>query len=235
MYLVYCRMSAKSNPTTDCEFCEEIHQQGLKSQQPKLSAAGKTVLAIGGIVAVVIYGVAIPFVLPGFRRICLPYVPATEQQINNILACLRGRSGTLVDLGSGDGRIIMAVMKANLSSTHQLNLKKADGVELNSWLVLYSRFSKWRQRNVLQRDRISFYKRNIFKTDLGLYDNIVVFGVESLMVELEDKLLVELADDGLVIACRFPLPNWEPAFVEGDGIDKAWVYNRNSCVTGTPV
>lgn len=218
----------------DCELCEEINRQSVNSKPPKLSSAGKIVLAVGASVAAVIYGVATPFVLPGFRKICLPYVPATQQQITNILTCLRGRSGSIVDLGSGDGRIIISVMQANLNNGYELNLSKGEGVELNSWLVLYSNWSKWRQRKLLSKEKVLFIKKDIFKTDLRVYDNVVVFGVESLMVELEDKFQKELVDDGLIAACRFPLPNWEPVHVEGNGIDKVWVYNRSS-ITDTPV
>lgn len=47
-----------------------------------------------------------PFVSPALRRFCLPYVPATTQQIENVLEALQGRSGKLLDIGSGDGRIV---------------------------------------------------------------------------------------------------------------------------------
>lgn len=51
-----------------------------------------------------------PFVTPALRRIVLPYVPATTQQVENIFLGLKGRSGTLIDLGSGDGRIVRCYM-----------------------------------------------------------------------------------------------------------------------------
>lgn len=50
--------------------------------------------------------VCAPFVSPALRRVCLPYVPATTSQVNNVLLALRGRHGSLLDLGSGDGRIV---------------------------------------------------------------------------------------------------------------------------------
>ncbi len=50
--------------------------------------------------------VSIPFVVPALRRYCLPYVPATPIQIEKILHQLRGREGKMVDLGSGDGRVV---------------------------------------------------------------------------------------------------------------------------------
>ena len=53
-----------------------------------------------------LFAVVIPFVLPALRKYCLPYVPATPIQIDRVLLQLKGRSGKVVDLGSGDGRVV---------------------------------------------------------------------------------------------------------------------------------
>lgn len=50
--------------------------------------------------------ISIPFISPAFRRICLPYIPATPKQIENVILALGNPSGKVVDLGSGDGRIV---------------------------------------------------------------------------------------------------------------------------------
>ena len=50
--------------------------------------------------------VAVPFALPALRRYCLPYVPATPEHIEYVLLRLKGRTGKVVDLGSGDGRLV---------------------------------------------------------------------------------------------------------------------------------
>lgn len=36
----------------------------------------------------------------------VPYIPASKAQVNNVMTLLKGRKGGLVDLGSGDGRIV---------------------------------------------------------------------------------------------------------------------------------
>lgn len=64
---------------------------------------------VGGI-ATAISIICIPFVSPAFRKICLPYVPATSQQVQNVLQALEGRAGSLIDLGSGDGRIVIDLL-----------------------------------------------------------------------------------------------------------------------------
>lgn len=65
--------------------------------------------SLGGI-ATAISVVCFPFISPAFRKICLPYVPATHQQIKNVIQALNGRSGSLIDLGSGDGRIVSIII-----------------------------------------------------------------------------------------------------------------------------
>lgn len=47
-----------------------------------------------------------PFILPALRKVCLPYVPATDRQVKNVMKILRKRKGNVIDLGSGDGRIV---------------------------------------------------------------------------------------------------------------------------------
>lgn len=39
----------------------------------------------------------------------VPYIPASKTQVDNVMKLLRGRKGNLVDLGSGDGRIVSTV------------------------------------------------------------------------------------------------------------------------------
>ena len=53
---------------------------------------------------------AVPFLTPALRRHALPYVPATREQLDNIFYLLKQYSTKqrrhLIDLGSGDGRIV---------------------------------------------------------------------------------------------------------------------------------
>lgn len=57
---------------------------------------------------------AVPFLTPALRRHALPYVPATRIQLDNIFHLLKQYSSKprdhLIDLGSGDGRIVKEVM-----------------------------------------------------------------------------------------------------------------------------
>uniref|UniRef100_A0A0A9W502 Protein FAM173B n=2 Tax=Lygus hesperus TaxID=30085 RepID=A0A0A9W502_LYGHE len=175
-------------------------------------SGGLLVAGITGGVAVALSVVCYPFVSPALRRICLPYVPATTQQVANVLHVLRGNSGRLLDIGSGDGRIVVAAAK---------NGFKSDGVELNYWLVLYSRISAL--RSGVSRNA-SFHRKDLWTFDLKPYDNIVIFGVKEMMADLNEKFDKELSNTH-VVACRFPLPNRQPIKVHGTGIDTVWLYH----------
>ena len=71
------------------------------------------VLVFGGAGVALLVG-ALPFVLPALRRYCLPYVPATTVQTERVLSQLKGRKGKVVDLGSGDGRVVSSWRQTTL-------------------------------------------------------------------------------------------------------------------------
>ncbi|KAL7876260.1 hypothetical protein AOLI_G00112230 [Acnodon oligacanthus] len=171
--------------------------------------------ALGGSVCA-LYAVAAPFLAPALRKVCLPFVPATSAQVRNVLAALRARSGTLVDIGSGDGRIVIAAAKQGFHSV---------GYELNPWLVWYSRYRAWREGVHLHT---SFHISDLWKVSFAQYSNVVIFGVPQMMEQLEAKLQSELQPTAKVVACRFPFPTWTPDHVAGEGLDTVWVYDAKT-------
>ncbi|KAI7809436.1 ATP synthase subunit C lysine N-methyltransferase [Triplophysa rosa] len=168
---------------------------------------------------VALYAVAGPFVAPALRKVCLPFVPATSTQIENVLKVLLTRSGSLVDIGSGDGRIVIAAAKRGF---------KAVGFELNPWLVWYSRYKAWREG---VHHSTSFYISDLWKVSFSQYSNVVIFGVPQMMEQLEIKLQTELHSSAKVVACRFPFPTWSPDDIAGEGIDTVWIYDAKTFKT----
>ncbi|XP_063541490.1 ATP synthase subunit C lysine N-methyltransferase [Cydia strobilella] len=191
----------------------ELELLGSESNTPrKLSRAGKILIYTTGGLAVGVSIVCIPFVSPALRKVCLPYVPATTEQLAGVTKALSGRSGRLLDVGSGDGRIVFTAAKLGF---------KSDGVELNPWLVYYSRITALLSS---QSQNTKFYRRNLWTFSLKPYNNIVIFGVEQMMSEFESKLLAETENGTVVVACRFPLPNMIPVETVGHGVDTVWKY-----------
>ncbi|XP_029796944.1 ATP synthase subunit C lysine N-methyltransferase isoform X4 [Suricata suricatta] len=92
----------------------EVHEEsksgcglpaGLGTSGLKKSSWGLLLPGIVGGTLVAVYAVATPFLTPALRKICLPFVPATAKQIENVVKMLHCRRGSLVDIGSGDGRV----------------------------------------------------------------------------------------------------------------------------------
>uniref|UniRef100_A0A670K0I0 ATP synthase c subunit lysine N-methyltransferase n=1 Tax=Podarcis muralis TaxID=64176 RepID=A0A670K0I0_PODMU len=154
---------------------------------------------------------------PGLR-------PSRHRQVENVLKMLKGRNGPLVDIGSGDGRIVIAAAKVGF---------KAVGYELNPWLVWYSRYCAWRE-GVHQDTK--FYISDLWKvrehlqliSDASKMVRVLCGFVPLQMLQLEKKLGEELASDARVIACRFPFPHWRPKHSFGEGIDAVWAYDSES-------
>ncbi|XP_019960981.2 ATP synthase subunit C lysine N-methyltransferase [Paralichthys olivaceus] len=180
------------------------------------SRLGLIVTGVLGGSLVALYAVVAPFVAPALRRICLPFVPATTAQVENVLRVLRVGSGSLVDIGSGDGRIVIAAAKHGF---------QASGFELNPWLVWYSRYKAWREG---VHSSTSFHISDLWKVSFAQYSNVVIFGVPQMMDQLELKLASELPSSAKVVACRFPFPTWVPEHTAGEGIDTVWVYNAKT-------
>lgn len=173
---------------------------------------GYILVGLTGGVGLALSVICIPFVSPALRKICLPFVPATNEQISNIMLALKGRSGSLIDLGSGDGRLVIEAARKGFTAT---------GVELNLWLVCYSKLATYIHG---LSSKAKFIRKDLWKENLNAYDNIIIFGVEQMMEKLEQKFLRELKDDCTVIVCRFPLPNLIPIKIVGHGIDSVWIY-----------
>lgn len=92
---------------------ENGSQTSAKTSKSSMSIGGKVLIAATGGVGLGLSIVCASFVAPAFRRICLPYVPATTEQIQNVLSFLpKNTGGKLLDIGSGDGRIVVGEFSA---------------------------------------------------------------------------------------------------------------------------
>lgn len=170
-----------------------------------------------GLTGVITMSMAMPFVLPALRKYCLPYVPATDTQLDNLRKAFKKHSkigDTFLDIGSGDGRICrLAAKQAIYSQVH--------GVELNSVLVYYSRL-----HNILldRSGDCKFYHADLWKFPVEKYDSICIFGVDTMMNPFRDYLLDRNSRPQTIYACRFPLTKLYQVDEIGTGIDTVWVY-----------
>jgi cyclopropane fatty-acyl-phospholipid synthase-like methyltransferase len=126
-----------------------------------------------------------------------PFLPTTQAKVEQMILAAKILPGErLADIGSGDGRILIAAAKAGAI---------AHGYEINPFLIWWSRI-KIRQAGL--SDRAFVHWKNFWLQDLSEYDIITVFGITNIMPDLEKKLQKELQPGARVICNIFPFPNW---------------------------
>ena len=170
-------------------------------------------LAAGG-GAVGLLALSLPFLLvPSARLGRIPWMATphhlARRAVQRAMLTTAGRPSArtrplLVDLGSGDGRIVVAAAEAGFS---------AIGVELNPVLLAASYLLAARA-GVLSR--VSFRAADFWSLDLGEVDVVTCFGVASCMRRLDAKLRREARPGTQVICFRFPIPEAVPEHREGE-------------------
>ena len=126
------------------------------------------------------------------------FVPIHGSKLEIILRLSQARAGQKVaDLGSGDGRIVLAFARAGA---------EAHGFEINPLLVWWSRH-KIRRAGLGDRAFIPF--RSFWPAKLSEFNIVTVFGIDYIMKRLGRKLRRELKPGAQVVSFAFPIPGWQ--------------------------
>src|SRR6476646_10792598 len=111
-----------------------------------------------------------------------PYVPTPQIVVDEMLKIGHvGADDFVVDLGSGDGVIV-------LTAAAQLN-SRGFGVDIDPELVKLSN-SEAKQRGIA--DRAAFYVQDVFKTDISKATVVTLYLLPQMMLDLRPKILKEL-------------------------------------------
>lgn len=133
------------------------------------------------------------------------YVPSTPQAIFSMLKLAQPKKGQIVvDLGSGDGRLLLAFAKKGCNCI---------GYEINPILVWKSN-QLARKHNV--EKRMHFYCKSFWQADISQADIITLFMTASIMERLEKKLLKGVKQGTKVVSQRFRFPHWKIQKQQGD-------------------
>lgn len=145
------------------------------------------------VVLLTIIGYLLTYLLRG--AIYLPSHPAAVEQMVRALHVRPGERA--VDLGSGDGRIVIALAKAGAIAV---------GYEVNPILVWLSRLNI-RQAGVAERATI--VRKSFWRASFTDIQCVTVFGMTHIMRELEAKLQRELPSGARVASNGFRFPGWK--------------------------
>ncbi len=140
-----------------------------------------------------------------------PYVPSPESVVSDMLRYAEvGPNDFLIDLGSGDGRIVLTAAK--------LFGARGFGVEIKENLVKQANEAAHKEGLA---DRVKFVKQDLFKTDISKATVITMYLLPDTVNLLKDKFLTELRPGTRIVSHDYPLTGWVPEkYVQMDLEDK---------------
>jgi len=143
-----------------------------------------------------------------------PYVPSPQSVVSDMLRYADvGPGDFLIDLGSGDGRIVLTAAKVFGA--------RGFGVEIKDELVRKS--NETAQKEGLA-DRVKFMKQDLFRTDLSQASVITMYLLPDTVNLLKDKFLAELRPGTRIVSHDYPLTGWIPEkYVQMDLEDKVQI------------
>jgi hypothetical protein len=143
-----------------------------------------------------------------------PYVPSPQSVVSDMLRYADvGPADFLIDLGSGDGRIVLTAAKVFGA--------RGFGVEIKDDLVRRSNESAEKEGLA---GRVRFLKQDLFTTDLSQASVITMYLLPDTVNLLKDKFIRELRPGTRILSHDYPLTGWIPEkYVQMDLEDKVQI------------
>ncbi len=129
-----------------------------------------------------------------------PYVPTPQTVVNAMLDLAGvGPADYVVDLGSGDGRIVLSGATRHKAS--------GMGVDIDGELVDLANASA---RRLGVAERVRFLQQDVFATDLSRATVLTLYLLPGMMESLRPKLLRELKPGTRIVSHDFDFGDWKP-------------------------
>jgi precorrin-6B methylase 2 len=129
------------------------------------------------------------------------FVPTPPQVVEAMLQMAKVRDGDILyDLGSGDGRIPIAAVKA-------FKLKKAVGIDIDPQRIKEARANA---EAAGVADKVTFRQEDLFKADFSDASVITLYLLDSLNEKLRPRLLAELKPGTRIVSHAFRMGDWAP-------------------------
>jgi hypothetical protein len=148
----------------------------------------------------------IVFLLPAAAALCEegerrpPFITTPDDVVDRMLRLAgTGPADTVIDLGSGDGRIV--IRAAEKFGARGL------GIELDEKLVALSRENA-RRANVAER--ASFVQGDVLESDISTATVVTVYLLPSLIDRLQPRFVDELKPGTRIVSHAFAMAGWRP-------------------------
>lgn len=127
------------------------------------------------------------------------FSPIPKRVIKKSLKLVDSKKDLIIDLGSGDGRVLRSAIK-------DFGFVLGIGYEVNYWLILKSKILN----KIAGLDKkIKIIRKDFFKGDISKADLIFLYLYPAVLPRLEKKLVSDLQKGIFVVSCRFPIYNKE--------------------------
>lgn len=138
----------------------------------------------------------------------VPYVPTPQSVVDEMLRLGEVKKGDyLIDLGSGDGRIVISAARDHGAT--------GVGIDLNPERIQEANANA---RAAGVEDKVEFRQGDLFEQDLSKADVVTLYLLPSVNEKLKPKLLRELRPGARVVSHSFDMGDWQPdKTVEVDG------------------
>ena len=129
----------------------------------------------------------------------VPFVPTPENVVAKMLEVAAVGPGDVVyDLGSGDGRIVIAAARRKARGV---------GIDIDPQRVKESRANA---RKAGVAGRVEFREGDLFQAQIGEASVVTLYLLPSLNLRLRPKLLAELKPGTRVVSYGFDMGDWRP-------------------------
>jgi SAM-dependent methyltransferase len=128
-----------------------------------------------------------------------PYVPTNQPTVDAMLRIANvGPNDVVIDLGSGDGRILIAAAKYRGA--------RGFGVDLDPALVTES-LDHAKAAGV--SDRVHFYRRDLFETKISEATVVTMYLLPHINLQLRPRLFAELKPGTRVVSHDYHMGEWK--------------------------
>jgi 16S rRNA A1518/A1519 N6-dimethyltransferase RsmA/KsgA/DIM1 with predicted DNA glycosylase/AP lyase activity len=138
-----------------------------------------------------------------------PFVPSKKKAVSKMIELAKpGKNDLLLDIGSGDGRIVLALAKQGF---------KIHGIEINPFFVLWSNFllllnGQWKNARV--------FWANFNHYNFSKYNIIFCYLFPGTLEKLAPKFAAQLQPNTKIVSNTFLIKGWK----EVDHSDKIYLY-----------
>jgi SAM-dependent methyltransferase len=153
----------------------------------------------------------------------VPFVPTPEAVVDKMLDVARvGPNDVVYDLGSGDGRIVIAAAKKGA---------RAVGIDIDPQRI---REARENARKAGVQKRVEFRQGDLFQADLSGATVVTLYLLSRVNQKLRPKLLSELKPGTRIVSHAFDMGDWKPESVEhvGSSTIYSWVVPAASAGAG---